>query len=134
MIFIKATTHSPTDTTVTDPSGYPDPSTPDPRHQTCLPVDGHGPLEDAMHAQDGGLGGVDDGRPEHGAEHAPVADGEGAPVHVLHGQLVTARLGTVTALANHLLYMNLIYTTINTFQEGGRRKNYSDQKYIFCSI
>ena len=47
-----------------------------------------------MHAQDGRLRGVDDGRPEHGAEHAPVADGEGASVHVLHRQLVITGLDT----------------------------------------
>ena len=35
-----------------------------------------------MHAKDGALGRVDDGSAEEGAEHPPVADGEGAPIHV----------------------------------------------------
>lgn len=55
---------------------------------THLAPNGHGPVKDAMHAQDGRLRGVDDGRVEHGSKHASVADGEGASVHVLHGQLV----------------------------------------------
>lgn len=57
-----------------------------------LAADGHRSLEDAVHTQDGRLWRVDDGRPEHGAEHAAVADGEGASVHVLHGQVILARL------------------------------------------
>lgn len=57
-----------------------------------LPSDGHGPVKDAVHAQDGRLRRVDDGSAEHGAEHSSVADGEGAAVHVLHSQLVLTSL------------------------------------------
>lgn len=57
-----------------------------------LAADGNGSVEDAVHAQDGRLRRVDDGRAEHGAEHSAVADGEGSSVHVLHGQLVPPRL------------------------------------------
>lgn len=59
---------------------------------TNLASDGHGPVKDAMHAQNGRLRRVDDGRPKHGAEHSSVADGEGAAVHVLHSQLVLTSL------------------------------------------
>ena len=41
-----------------------------------------------MHAENGRLWGVDDGGSKEGPEDAPVGDGEGAAVHVLHGQLV----------------------------------------------
>ena len=53
-----------------------------------LSVPHHGPLEHAVHAEDGGLGWVDDGSSEQGAKHSAVTDGEGASVHVLHSQLV----------------------------------------------
>ena len=61
---------------------------------TNLARDRNGPVEDAVHAQDGRLGRVDDGRAKHGAKHPTVADGEGASVHVLHRQLVLTRLDT----------------------------------------
>ena len=65
------------------------------RHEcTNLAPDGNRPVEDAVHAQDGRLGRVDDGCAEHGAKHPPVADGEGASVHVLHRQLVITGLDT----------------------------------------
>ena len=41
-----------------------------------------------MHAENGRLRGIDDGCSKEGPEDAPVGDGEGAAVHVLHGQLV----------------------------------------------
>lgn len=59
---------------------------------TDLSADGDRPVEDAVHAQDGGLWGVDDGGAEHGPKHAAVADGEGSSVHVLDRQLVLAGL------------------------------------------
>lgn len=45
-----------------------------------------------MHTKNGGLGRVDDGRTEHGAEHASVGDGERAAVHVLNRQTACTRL------------------------------------------
>lgn len=65
-----------------------------------LAADGNGTVEDAVHAQDGRLWRVDDGRAEHGAEHAAVADSEGASVHVLNGQLVLTRLQGEEAAAS----------------------------------
>lgn len=59
---------------------------------TNLSTDGDRPVEDAVHAQDGGLGRVDYRGAEHGAKHAAVADGEGSSVHVLDGQLVLTGL------------------------------------------
>lgn len=53
---------------------------------TDLSVDSHRPLEDAVHAQDGGLRRVDDGSAEQRAENAAVTDGERATVHVLDRQ------------------------------------------------
>ena len=57
-----------------------------------LASDIHWPLKDSVHAKDGWLGRVDDGRTEHGAEHAAVTDSERPPVHVLHGQVTTTSL------------------------------------------
>lgn len=37
-------------------------------------------------------GGVDDGRAEQGAEHAAVADGECASVHIFHSELIFTSL------------------------------------------
>mmetsp|Transcript_15405 Transcript_15405/g.33389 ORF Transcript_15405/g.33389 Transcript_15405/m.33389 type:complete len:245 (-) Transcript_15405:879-1613(-) len=54
------------------------------------------PLCDGVHAQDRGLGGVDDGGAHHGAVHAAVADGEGAARHVVNGD------GAVTRLLAHV--------------------------------
>ena len=59
-----------------------------------LAVDGDGPVEDAVHAEDGGLRRVDDGRAEHAAVDAAVADRERAARHVLHRDLVLPRLRT----------------------------------------
>jgi len=73
---------------------------------TCLAVDGDRPLEHAVHAQDGGLRRVDDGRAEQRAEHAAVTDGERAAVHVLHRQLVTASLaGRSRRVGVHFIHM-----------------------------
>ena len=47
-----------------------------------------------MHAQNGGLRGVNDGGSKEGPEHAAVGDGEGTAVHVLHGELVLLGLFT----------------------------------------
>lgn len=39
-----------------------------------------------MHAQNGGLWGVDDGRAEQRAKHTSVGHSEGASIHLLNGQ------------------------------------------------
>ena len=49
-------------------------------------------LVDRVHAEDGRLRGVDDGRAHHGAVHAAVADREGAPGHVVYADGPVARL------------------------------------------
>ena len=56
------------------------------RSYNYLPANSHRSVENAVHAKDGRLRGVDDGRAKQGAKHAAVADGEGAAVHVLNGQ------------------------------------------------
>ena len=50
-----------------------------------LAVNGYRPVEDAVHAEYGGLGRVDDWRTEQRAEHSAVADRERTAVHVLDG-------------------------------------------------
>ena len=62
------------------------------RFAVYLAVDGHRSIEDAVHAENGRLWQVDDGRAEEGAEDAAVADGERAALHVLDGELVEASL------------------------------------------
>lgn len=57
-------------------------------------IDDHGPLLDTVHAEDGGLGGVDDWRGQQGAVHAAVADGEGPPGHLINAQGAVLRLLT----------------------------------------
>ena len=57
-----------------------------------LSVDGDGPVEDAVHAQDGRLWGVDDRGAHQRAENTAVTDGERAAVHVLDGQVTRTRL------------------------------------------
>lgn len=57
-----------------------------------------------MHAQDGGLWGVDDGRAEQGAKHATVADGEGASIHIFNSNLIVASLRHTTHTGSHLRY------------------------------
>ena len=51
-----------------------------------LALDGNWSLKDGMHAQDGGLGRVDDGSAKHGPEDPSVGDGEGPSIHVLNGE------------------------------------------------
>ena len=46
------------------------------------------PFKSSMHAQNGRLGWVDDGRAKEWAKHATIGDGESATIHVLHGELV----------------------------------------------
>lgn len=53
-----------------------------------------GPVEDAMHAQNGRLGRVDYWCAEHGTKHAAVADGKRSSVHVFHGQFILTGLQT----------------------------------------
>lgn len=65
-------------------------------HSSHLAVNGHGPVEDAVHAQDGRLRGVDDGRAKQGAEHAAVADGERASIHVFDSKLIFPSLRNTT--------------------------------------
>lgn len=74
--------------------------------RTNLATDCHRLVKDAVHAQNGRLRWVDDGRPEQGAKHAAVADGESSSVHVLHCQLIFTSLPethtfTVTTETNH---------------------------------
>lgn len=49
-----------------------------------------------MHAQDGRLRWVNDGRAKHGAKHATIADGESASVHILDSELVFTSLRNKT--------------------------------------
>lgn len=65
-------------------------------HFSYLAVDGHRSFEDAMHAQDGRLWGVDDGCAEQGAKHATVADGERASIHILNSKLIFTSLRHTT--------------------------------------
>mmetsp|Transcript_11615 Transcript_11615/g.34891 ORF Transcript_11615/g.34891 Transcript_11615/m.34891 type:complete len:327 (+) Transcript_11615:382-1362(+) len=51
-----------------------------------------GALGDGVHAEDGGLGRVDDGRGQHAAVHAAIADGEGAARHVINADGAVPRL------------------------------------------
>lgn len=53
------------------------------RPRQDLLVDHHGPLVDAVHAQDGRLRGVDDGCGQQAAIHPSIGDGEGAASHVV---------------------------------------------------
>eukprot|EP00050_Salpingoeca_kvevrii_P016586 m.56840 g.56840 ORF g.56840 m.56840 type:complete len:307 (+) comp7036_c0_seq1:1183-2103(+) len=57
-----------------------------------LAVDGNRALEDAVHAEDAGLGWVDDGSAHERAKDAAVADGKGATIHVLNRKIAVARL------------------------------------------
>lgn len=61
-------------------------------HNSYLAIDGHRSVEDAVHAQDGRLWGVDDGCTKHGAKHAAVADGKGASVHIFNSKLIFTSL------------------------------------------
>src|SRR5690606_34059117 len=49
------------------------------------PVAYDGTLHDIVHAQNRTLGGIYDRSGQHGSEHAPIGDGEGAPGHFVHG-------------------------------------------------
>ena len=60
-----------------------------------------------MHAENGRLRGVNDGGSKEGPEDAPVGDGEGAAVHVLHGQLVL--LGLITQGHDALLNVRVVH-------------------------
>jgi len=57
-----------------------------------LSLDSNWPLKDAVHAENGTLWRIDDGRAHQGSEHSAIADGEGATVHVLHGDGITPGL------------------------------------------
>lgn len=59
-----------------------------------LSLDGHRPLECAMHTQDGTLRGVDDGRSQERPEHAAVGDGEGTAVRILDSQIPCEEIET----------------------------------------
>lgn len=65
-------------------------------HNSHLAIDGHRSVEDAMHAQDGRLRGVDDGCAKQGAKHTTVADGEGASIHIFNSKLIVTSLGHTT--------------------------------------
>ena len=62
------------------------------RERTHLSIDRHRLVEDAVHSEDGRLRRVDDWGAEDGTEHSTIGNGERAALHVLHGQLVVARL------------------------------------------
>ncbi len=70
-----------------------------------LSVDGDWSVVGGVHAEDGGLWGVDDGGAVEGPKHAPIADGERPPIHVLYCQ------STVTSLwnsgASYIIHMSL---------------------------
>lgn len=69
------------------------------RHDFVSPDDWA--VDDGVHAEDGALGRVDDGRAHEGAEGASVGDGEGAALHVLDGDLaLLALLGEVRQALN----------------------------------
>ena len=70
------------------------------RTQDDLSVHAHGPLLDGVHAQDGTLGRIDDGRGQHRPVDAPVADREGAPLHLV--RLEFAGLSARTEIGNGL--------------------------------
>jgi len=52
---------------------------------THLSLDSDWSLKDAVHAENCTLWRIDDGRAHQGTEHSSIANGEGAAVHVLHG-------------------------------------------------
>lgn len=57
-----------------------------------LSVNNDGLLDDVVHAEDGSLGQVDDGRSEERTEDTSVGDGEGTSRHVLHRELAVSGL------------------------------------------
>lgn len=61
-------------------------------HDSHLAIYGYGSVEDAMHAQDGRLGRVDDGSTKQGAKHATIADGERAPIHIFNCKFIVTSL------------------------------------------
>mmetsp|Transcript_34789 Transcript_34789/g.88123 ORF Transcript_34789/g.88123 Transcript_34789/m.88123 type:complete len:404 (+) Transcript_34789:377-1588(+) len=66
----------------------------------------HGALHDGVHAQDGALRRVDDGRGQHGAVHAAVADGKRAARHVVDADGAVARL--LAHLNHRLLHLRKV--------------------------
>lgn len=71
-------------------------------HNSHLAIDGHRSFEDAMHAQDGRLWGVDDGCAKQGAKHTSVADGESASIHILNSKLIFTSLRHMTRIFSFL--------------------------------
>lgn len=57
----------------------------------------HSTWRDVVHAQDGTLWRVDDGGGQHGAVHAPIADGKGAASHVINGYAAITCLAAQSA-------------------------------------
>lgn len=57
-----------------------------------LSIDGHWSVEDAMHAKNGWLWGVDDGRAKHGPKHTTVANGERSSIHIFNSELIVTSL------------------------------------------
>ena len=53
----------------------------------------HGSVHSGMHAEDGGLGRVDNRCPEHGAKHSSIGDGECSSIHLLYSQRAIPSLG-----------------------------------------
>lgn len=62
------------------------------RSDDGLALDGDDFLTDAVHVEHSGLGVVDNGSSEHGAEDTGVADGEASTLHVLHSKLAITSL------------------------------------------
>ena len=60
-----------------------------------LTVFHHSAVLGGMYTQNGRLRRVDDGRGQHGAEHAAIADGESAAGHLFNAEFAVARFGTV---------------------------------------
>lgn len=67
-----------------------------------LAIDGHRPVKDTMHAQDGRLWWVNDGCAKQRAEHATIANGERATVHIFNSKLIFTSLRNKTEIITTL--------------------------------
>ena len=72
-------------------------------HDTYLSIANHRSFKSTMHAQDGGLRGVDNGGSKEGPENSTIGNSEGSSVHILHGQLIF--LGLLSE--NHDTFFNV---------------------------
>jgi len=92
-----------------------------------LAIPDHWPLEDAVHAKNGRLRRVDDGRAEHRAEYAAVGDGEGAAIHVLHGQLVL--FGFLTQSRDAFLDIGVVHV-LHVAQNGNHQTLQKKKQWV----